>query len=376
MSIGKLVGSVVDRVKSTVETAVEKAKSVEPEKVVAQTKPDGFESDGDGSVHKLKPVLGPVVKKLEASLRPMQQEFALKEADRLMKAGKYDEARRALESLKDQGTETMNPWRKFKNESVHSEPGSTKETIFKNPAEFEEAPAVTVARKLAQIDQAEKMSKALGRTVDPTNINDVKAYFDTISKPGKGPDGKPRPAASTAEIRDEFAKYASTFYQHTGGLNWPDNVPAADRANPAKLNELLNGSPPHPRDVSGRAALDCEGHSYLAAAIFQGNPRFDVTFAGGGSHLSAVVFEKGRFDKGFTVNTLHEPVVNELRVPTASQMRGLYGSNVEAAQDAVAQHRHGKPRPGEPDQYVGKADAWGRDLTKVNRVVKKETVEP
>lgn len=376
MSIGKVVGSFVDRVKSTVETAVEKAKSVEADKVVAQAKPDGFEANADSSRPKLKPVLGPAVKQIEASLRPLRQELALKEADRLMKEGKFDEARKALDAVKDQGTDTMNPWRQYKNESVHSEPGSSKETIFKNPAEFEEAPSVTVARKLAQINQAEKMSKVVGHTIDPTNVADVKAYFDTISKPGIGPDKKPRPAASTAEIRQEFADYVKNFYQHTGGLNWPDNVPPADRANPAKLNELLNGRPPHPRDVSGRAALDCEGHSYLAAAIFGGNPRFDVTFAGGGSHLSAVVFEKGHFDKGFTVNTLHKPVVNELEVPTARQMRGLYGGNVEAAQDAVAQNRHGEPKPGEPGQFIGKADAWGRDLGRVNRVVKKETAEP
>ncbi|MBE2253595.1 MAG: hypothetical protein IAE78_28965 [Myxococcus sp.] len=376
MSIGKLVGSVVERVKSTVDAAVEKVKSVEADKVVAQTRPDGFEANADRSMPKLKPVLGPAVKQIEASMRPLRQEFALKEADRLMKEGKYAEARKALDAVKDQGAETMNPWRHFKNESVHSAPGSTKETIFKNPAELEEAPSATVARKLSQLDQAEKMSKALGRTVDPTNVNDVKAYFDAISKPGKGPDGKPRPAASTAELRGEFATYVNTFYQHTGGLNWPDDVRPADRANPAKLNELLNGSPPHPRDVSGRAALDCEGHSYLAAAVFGGNPRFDVTFAGGGSHLSAVVFEKGRFDEGFTVNTLHEPVVNELRVPTADQLRRLYGPNVEAAQSAIAQFRHGKARPGEPEQYVGKADAWGRDLGKVNGVVKKETAAP
>jgi len=68
--------------------------------------------------------------------------------------------------------------------------------------------------------------------------------------------------------------------------------------------------------------------------------------------------------------------VNELRVPTADQLRGLYGPNVEAAQSAIAQFRHGKARPGEPEQYVGKADAWGRDLGKVNGVVKKETAAP
>lgn len=372
MSIGKLVGSVVDRVKSTVESAVEQAKAVPADKVVAQTRPDGFEASGNSSMPKLEPVLGPAVEKMKASLRPMRQELALKEADRLMKAGQYDEARKVLDSVKDQGTEKMNPWRHYQNESVHSEPGSSKETIFKNPADLEETPSATVARKLAQIDQTEKMSKALGRPVDPTNVNDVKAYFDTISKPGKGADGKPRPAASTAEIRQEFADYVKNFYQHTGGLNWPDDVPAGDRANPAKLNELLNGAPPHPRDVSGRAALDCEGHSYLAAAIFQGNPRFDVTFAGGGSHLSAVVFEKGHFDKGFTVNTLHDPVVNELKLDNADLMRREFGSHIEKAQDAVAKSHHGAPNPQKPGQYVGQADQFGRDLAKVNGVVQRE----
>lgn len=285
---------------------------------------------------------------------------ALSQADALMKAGKYDEARALLAPLKTSPSagEDSYPWAKYKNTSVHSEPGSAKETIFKNPEDLKEKGLDTVNRKLAQIDQAQRMSTALGRTVDPTNVGDAKAYFDKIS------DKKAKPQLTTPQVREEFANYVGNFYQHTGGLAWDPKDPVGNRVKPDTLNEMLHGSPPHPRDTTGRAALDCEGTTYLTAAIFQNNPRFDVSFVQGGSHISATVFEKGSAEKGFNVNTVHKPIVQDLIVENGDLLKKQF-KNVEERQNAVAGGRHGEEIPGKPNQYFGNFKG-NRDIVKVN----------
>lgn len=289
-----------------------------------------------------------------------QDNATISQADALMKAGKYDEARALIAPLKNspRANEDSYPWAKFKNTSVHSEPGSAKETVFKNPEELKEKGIDTVNRKLAQIDQAQRMSVTLGRTVDPTNVGDAKAYFDKIS------DAKAKPQLPTAKVREEFASYLGNFYQHTGGLTWDPKDAVGNRVKPDTLNEMLHGAPPHPRDTTGRAALDCEGTTYLTGAIFQNNPRFDVSYVQGGSHISATVFEKGSAEKGFNVNTVHKPIVQDLVVENGDLLKKQFKS-VEQRQNVVAGGRHGEEMAGKPNQFSGsfKGD---RDLVKVN----------
>jgi hypothetical protein len=360
MGIGAIVDSVVNKVKSFVSPDAPPPAPPSPAAPVVPVQyKDGFEANNATGVDTAKAGIAKATAPMLAKIDEHLTDSALKNADDLMKAGKYDEARAAVAPLKNPPLSDVktNPWKEFKNESVHSDAGFDKSTTFKNPAEFEETVGTEADRKLAQIDQAQKMSKVLNKTVDPTNVNDVKKYFDAIS------DKDAKPKLTTKQIGDEFGKYTQNFYQHTGGLTWSSKDAVADRVKPGTLNDMLHSTPPHPHDTTGRAALDCEGHTYLAAAVFQNNPRFDVTFASGGSHISATVFEKNSAEKGFTVNTLHSPVVRDLVVENGPQLNKTFKS-VEDRQGAVAKGRHGQLKP--DGTYQGQAQTASRDINKAN----------
>lgn len=304
---------------------------------------------------------------LEAKLGPaLHKAFdrvQLKMADELMKQGKYDEARSVVQKLKDgpRAGDTFQPWGSgWLSGEFSTQKGSDKKITFSHASGFEETLGDAATRKLNQIDQAERMTKALGRTADPTNIHDAKAYFDTIS------DKRAKPMKSTAEIGQEFERYTKNFYQHPGGLTWDPKDAVADRVKPGTLNEMLHGSPEHARDVTGRAALDCEGYTYLTAAIFQNNPRFDVTFASSSSHISAGVFEKGARDKAFIVDSTHEPIVHQLEVdPQVIKNHERSKMSTEWSQVELTKANHGQKRAN--GEYPG-APRGSRDITTVNAV--------
>ncbi|MBL8954843.1 MAG: hypothetical protein JNK82_28960 [Myxococcaceae bacterium] len=304
--------------------------------------------------------------KMEKEMKPSAVALAthsvLKAVDALMAQGRYAEARAFAEGLKNSpfAGEPFNAWQKFENTSAHTEQGSNKVTKFKHPADLTETVGALAQRKLDQINQTERMSNVLGRTVDPTNINEVKAYFDTIS--AKNPPAPLKPM-TTAQVQQEFGAYTKNFYSATGGLDWDPKDKAAARVTPGTLNEMFHGDPPHPRDLTGRAATDCEGLTYLTAAVFQNNPRFDVSFAGAADHISATVFEKGTADQGFSVNLQHEPWVNPLQVSKEELAAG--GKTIEDKQNHVSAGRFGNKRKSN-GTYSGNPEVTGRDITKVN----------
>lgn len=152
--------------------------------------------------------------------------------------------------------------------------------------------AESIETKAAQIKQAEMMSKAIGRPVDPQNVNDVKAYFDHASAKG----------TSTAAIQKEYGEYLKNNYTFTN-YTWPSTPPVATRDQPDVVNKLFSGAS---KDMNGRTTINCKGASYLTGAIFGKNPRFEVKYATGLSHITATVFEKGKVS-GFTADTRRKP---------------------------------------------------------------------
>ncbi|MDP3501560.1 MAG: hypothetical protein Q8S33_14540 [Myxococcales bacterium] len=302
---------------------------------------------------------------LEARLGPAIHKafdrMQLKMADGLMKEGKYDEARAIVQKLKDgpRAGDELQPWGNgWLSGELSTQRGSDKKITFSHPSTFQETLGTAASRKLEQIDQAERMTKALGRTADPTNVHDAKAYFDAISSK------RATPMKSTVEVGQEFERYTRNFYQHPGGLTWDPRDPVAERVKPGTLNEMLHGSPAHARDVTGRAALDCEGYTYLTAALFQNNPRFDVAFASSSSHISAGVFEKGSRDTGFIVDSTHEPIVHPLEVdPKVITLHKQSKTTAEWSQLELVKANHGQRR--DNGTYPG-APRGSRDITQVN----------
>ena len=149
--------------------------------------------------------------------------------------------------------------------------------------------------RLAQADQIDRMTKTLGRPVDPQNLNDVKAYFQQVKKD-----------QGMAGAAKEFGLYTENFAKHPAGprTDWKDA--RSDLTDPQKLTEILKGQP---RDAAGRTVLDCEGHTWLAAAVFGKDN--DVVFMNDKSHIAVSVFDK-KTGEGFFVNTMATPRVQSM----------------------------------------------------------------
>lgn len=272
----------------------------------------------------------------------------MKEADVQMKAGDFEGARKTLETLKN--TPTPEGQQNF--QSVKGGKNGVDATL---PVSKPITNAEVAAIKLAQVDQAQKMSKIVGQPFDATNPKDVRRYFDTVSKD---------PKVKTADLRDEFGAYVKNFHTPADKVDWgPNSPPIGKRTDGDALNGMFQNAE---SDRSGRRALDCEGHSYLTGAIFAGNPRFDVTYASTKEHITAIVTEKKSSSSGFSVNTLFpDQPVAELN----QNVRGN-GKTLDDKKKQMAMLHHGQPRVrGTTDLRVPglKADS---DITKVNQANK------
>jgi hypothetical protein len=160
------------------------------------------------------------------------------------------------------------------------------------PDGFKSTYGATADRRLAQIDQNQRMNKTLGRPASPQSVDDARDYFNAYAK------GK-----TTDQVRTEYQSYLKNFYVHTGdGVDWDPKIDPKDR--PAQLQSMLNQQD---QTKDGRTLVDCEGFSYLTDHILGGvsNPdgskRFDVTYARNSEHVITGVFDRGG-GLGFTVN--------------------------------------------------------------------------
>ena len=333
MSIGSVFNSVVDRVKQAVSSSPTPATPVPPTTAAPIQFKDGFEPARNVD--------------FEAQFRDIDR-LKFQVADQLAASGNVDGARAMYTAIKNdpiRGQVKDDPWDKFKSQSVWDKNGTS--TTFKNHVDFEETNASMADRKLKQLDQVETMSKLVGHKVDPNNVADVKQYFDKLSAQ--------KPTVPTAEIQKQYGEYVQNFYQHPGGVNWGANPPVGDRVKPDSLTGMLANQP---KDETGRTALDCEGHTYLTAAIFQNNPRFDVVMASSSSHISACVFEKNT-DNGFSVDTMQKPIVNPVFIGNPEGLKGL--GPIAKQHELLAKVHHGGGPLGQ-----GIATTVSRDISKVN----------
>lgn len=159
--------------------------------------------------------------------------------------------------------------------------GGTSNTI--DVSDFSSTYGELAGHRLRQIETHDRMEAALGRPVDPTDMDDARAYFDAFA------DGR-----STEEVSEELERYFESFYVHTGhGVEWSAAVPEDER--PGRMNELI---PHQPRDGAGRALMDCEGYTYMTEHLLEGirtedgEQRFDVVYASRPGHVIAGAFDR------------------------------------------------------------------------------------
>jgi hypothetical protein len=226
------------------------------------------------------------------------QDLLLGTGDRLTEARRFDDAKKVYgEMKKGPGASTpLNLVEKQHEDQLKRTPkfdpasqaitirrGGTKTTI--DESSFKSTYGAVADRKLAQIDETERMSAFLGRDADPRKIEDTKAYFRTLAKDG-----------STDELRDEYQKHLKAFYAHSGqGVEWDKSVALEDR--PKEVAKLFDGQPV---DASGRKIIDCEGYAYLTGQVFGDLGRYDVLYAEKPGHIISGAFD--RDGGGFTVN--------------------------------------------------------------------------
>jgi hypothetical protein len=177
------------------------------------------------------------------------------------------------------------------------------------PNQFKSTYGAMADRRLAQIDQTQRMSETLGRRAVPENVDDARDYFAAYAK------GK-----STDQVRTEYQSYLQNFYVHTGeGVDWDPKVAQKDR--PKDLQQLLSRQP---ETADGRTLVDCEGFSYLTDHVLGGvtNPdgskRFDVAYVASTDHMIAGVFDRNAKGGGFVVNNSNTaPLGGPLDTPVA-----------------------------------------------------------
>lgn len=179
-----------------------------------------------------------------------------------------------------------------------------------------------IADKRAQLKVAAEMSKTVGHPVDPSNLTHAKEYFDKLSSQ--------KPKVETKVISEKFGDYTKAYFR-TQDHDWPPLQPGEKRDDAAQVTKLFETQP---HDATRRAALDCEGLTYLTASVFKDNPRFDVTYSANSSHIAPCVFDKGT-TKGFSVNTLNQSdgkvlPINEKKTnePIAKQQADIASSRL------------------------------------------------
>lgn len=157
---------------------------------------------------------------------------------------------------------------------------------------FHPSAGAVADRRIAQMDQVERMEGALGRRVDPTNLDDAQAYLQQYSR-----------GHSTDQVRQEYGAYLHNFYAHAGqGVTWDAATPVADR--PAAMQGWLREQP---STSDGRRIIDCEGFIYLNQRLLptlqtrDGARRFDVVHGGNPGHVISIASDRATH-QGFTLN--------------------------------------------------------------------------
>ncbi|MCB9653587.1 MAG: hypothetical protein H6729_05600 [Deltaproteobacteria bacterium] len=164
------------------------------------------------------------------------------------------------------------------------------------------------SRRLAQIEQHDRMERVLGRSMDPRSPDDARDYFTAFSR-----------GRSTDAVRTEYEQYLQNFYVHAGNnVSWTTDIPA-DRRH-ASLDTILARQP---QDGAGRTIIDCEGYADITRHVLSGartstgEQRFTTGYASRPTHIISAVGDR-ETGEAFVVNN-----ASTRRLEGTSAERGL-----------------------------------------------------
>jgi hypothetical protein len=210
--------------------------------------------------------------------------------DRLVAAGRFGEARRAL---------TTYAASRIAQEAVHPRQGiatdhSSQYVSFRVTDDPTRSTFGAQAQiRVAQVDLSAEASRLVGRRLDLSKLSDARVYFQALAQRGD-------PQA----VRDAYATYLSAFYTHSGsGADWTRHLSPSQRV--ASLEQITADLP---RDVARRQLIDCEGFGMLTERLLgdlrdrTGQPMFSVQHAVDAqrTHVMATVVD--RQGNGFIVD--------------------------------------------------------------------------
>jgi|GEM_PF-2974586 len=260
-------------------------------------------------------------------------DLMLRTADKLAAAGRKAEARELLQEVKQGSTAntTVDLAGKYSG-GVNQTKAPNGNTVSVEPGGINETLGTVADRRLAQLDQVDKMEKTLGRKVDPYDVGALRDYFQKVKA-----DGGMKAAGQ------EYNQYLQNFTKHPGGVenNWVQNK--ADLDDPTKMASVMKNQT---RDASGRMLLDCEGTTFLTGQIFGAKPSTagnEVWFTADQQHIAATVIDP-KTGEGFHVNTAksRKEYVTEIPKPTPKNENdrkavawGFFSHNGEAGKQGM-----------------------------------------
>lgn len=153
---------------------------------------------------------------------------------------------------------------------------------------FETSASEAFQRRANQAGFEAKMTNALGRPVDPNNLQDVRSYMDHVARDG-GLQG----------VQNELNDYMTNFYTHGHDVGYSNNW-----TNPPNVNDIQNSAL---RDGGGRKVIDCDGYAAIAREVTDGiqDGRFRTQYGyvsgGDGAHMLLGV-EDTQSGQGFVVD--------------------------------------------------------------------------
>lgn len=144
------------------------------------------------------------------------------------------------------------------------------------------------SRRANQAGFESRMTEALGRSVDPSNLTDVRSYMDHVAGE-EGLDG----------VQRELGDYMTNFYNHGHSISYPGWTNPASNSSTALTDAR--------RDGGNRRIIDCDGYASIAHQVTNGiqggnySTRFAHTSGADGGH-ALLTIEDSNAGEGFVVD--------------------------------------------------------------------------
>ncbi|TNE45283.1 MAG: hypothetical protein EP343_27090 [Deltaproteobacteria bacterium] len=153
---------------------------------------------------------------------------------------------------------------------------------------FETGVSDAFLRRANQAGIEGRMTNALGRPVDPNNLQDVRAYMDHVA----GQEG-------SSGVQRELNDYMTQFYTHGHNVGYSNNW-----TNPPNVDDIQNSTL---RDGGGRKVIDCDGYAAIAREVTDGiqggryQTQYGYVSGGDGAHMLLGI-EDTQTGQGFVVD--------------------------------------------------------------------------